>query len=83
MTYQKARVMSPPLQALFPYYFEQSNNCCYENEISLLLIWKLSVYMAPLAEKAQQAPQLPWFFMPVTAPFFSQSTYSGILSVGA
>ena len=36
-----------------------------------------------MAEKAQQEPQLPWSFTPVTAPFLPQSTESGRLSVGA
>ena len=37
--------------------------------------------MAPVAEKAQQEPQLPWSFTGVTAPFSLQSIEgSGVLS---
>ena len=33
--------------------------------------------MAPVAEKAQQLPQPPWFLTGVTAPFCSQSIEPG------
>ena len=33
--------------------------------------------MAPVAENAQQEPQEPWFFTPVTTPRVRQSTLTG------
>ena len=33
--------------------------------------------MAPVAEKAQQEPQEPWFFTSVTTPRVRQSTLTG------
>jgi hypothetical protein len=35
----------------------------------------LSAYNAPVVEKAQQAPQFPWFLTEVTAPLDDQSIY--------
>jgi len=37
--------------------------------------------MAATAEKAQHEPQPPWFFTPVTAPFYLQSRESGALEL--
>ena len=36
--------------------------------------------MLPVVEKAQQEPQLPWFFTGVTAPCCRQSQSSGTAS---
>ena len=55
----------------------QSTSCCSLRLTSLPVRMALMPSTAPMAEKAQQLPHMPWFFTPVTAPCLRQSTAAG------
>jgi hypothetical protein len=78
VTYQNAAFIYPPLHPSFPYEPPaQSTSCCGEKISSLLLAIAFNPYKAPIAEKAQHDPQLPWFLTLPTFPEVLQSTEAG------
>merc|ERR1719197_1241395 len=75
----KATAEFPPLQPCCPLIIpvSQSTSSCSDNGVSLRPATTMAPSRAPVAEKAQQEPQLYWFFTGVTAPFSTQSMLSG------
>jgi len=75
----KALSIRPPWQP-WSWPLSHDTRLCSESEVSLPEAISNAPSTAPIAEKAQQLPQRPWFLMSVTAPSVTQSFESGALS---
>eukprot|EP00982_Pelagococcus_subviridis_P004271 29120-Pelagococcus_subviridis.AAC.6 len=62
--------------------WSQSTSCCSDKETSAPDLTKWAPSTAPVAEKLQHDPHIPWFFTGVTAPSALQSKFRGMFSVG-
>jgi len=57
--YSKAQNGQPPSHPWFPYFYEQSTNCCSEKDNKFPFLMKLIPSKVPVVEKAQHEPHCP------------------------
>jgi hypothetical protein len=72
----------PPVPPQWSGFGAQSTYCCSLSEVLVWLLMSSEASMAPTPEKAQQLPQLPWFFTGLTLPSSRQSKLDGMPSSG-